>query len=144
MSDNELNGRLQHLLHLLELTAMFSSNADYSAFSWHRARNYNARVFSDLDHGNISWPDITNKMDPTSMMQAIEAIPKAFKEKKIEERKKTDDGHLFLPRPSSEGRDHGQEVGILLHLHHHHRQTEAMLVPGFTVQVYRGWCTVPM
>ena len=33
MSDNELNGRLQHLLHLLELTAMFSSNADYSAYS---------------------------------------------------------------------------------------------------------------
>ena len=96
MSESELDGRLQHLLHLLELTAMFSSNADYSAYSWHRARNYNARIFSDLDHGNISWPDITNKMDPTSMMQAIEAIPKEVKEKKKEERKpltqKTEDG----------------------------------------------------
>ena len=92
MSDSELNGRLQHLLHLLELTAMFSTNADYSAYSWQRARNYNARIFSDLDHGNISWPNITNKMDPTSMMQAIEAVPKVFKEKKQEDRRKPDEG----------------------------------------------------
>ena len=92
MSDSELNGRLQHLLHLLELTAMFSTNADYSAYSWQRARNYNARIFSDLDHGNISWPTIPSKMDPTSMMQAIEAIPKEFKERKTEKEKKNEEG----------------------------------------------------
>ena len=76
MPESELIGRLQHLLHLLELTAMFSSNTDYSTFAWQRARNYNSRIFSDLDQGNLSWSNISPKLDPTSMMQAIEAVPK--------------------------------------------------------------------
>ena len=92
MSDTEINGRLQHLLHLLELTAMFSTNSDYSSYAWHRARNYNARIFSDLDHGNTSWSSIGSKMDPTSMMQSIEAVPKGFKkEREVIERRKGDD-----------------------------------------------------
>ena len=93
MSDTEINGRLQHLLHLLELTAMFSANSDYSSYAWHRARNYNARIFSDLDHGNTTWSRITSKMDPTSMMQAIEAVPKEYKRKEVRdpEKKKGDD-----------------------------------------------------
>jgi hypothetical protein len=85
MSETEMNGRLQHLLHLLELTAMFSTNSDYSSYAWHRARNYNARIFSDLDHGNTSWSCISSKMDPISMMQAIEAVPKEYKEYKKRE-----------------------------------------------------------
>ena len=95
MSETEMNGRLQHLLHLLELTAMFSTNSDYSSYAWHRARNYNARIFSDLDHGNTSWSCISSKMDPTSMMQAIEAVPKEyneFKKREQAEKKKGDDG----------------------------------------------------
>ena len=92
MSNTEINGRLQPLLHLLELTAMFSTNSDYSSYAWHRARNYNARIFSDLDHGNTSWSSIGSKMDPTSMMQSIEAVPKGFKkEREVIERRKGDD-----------------------------------------------------
>ena len=93
MSEPELIGRLQHLLHLLELTAMFSSSSDYCHFSWLRARNYNTRIFADLDQGVLSWPSISSKLDPTSMMQAIEAIPRPDPKKKFEEvKKKTDDG----------------------------------------------------
>ena len=94
MSDTEVNGILQHLLHLLELTAMFSSNTEYSSFAWHRARNYNSRIFSDLDHGNTTWSSISSKMDPTNLMQAIEAIPKEVKKKDREEekKKKSEDG----------------------------------------------------
>ena len=85
MTDQELVGRLQHLLHLLELTATYSSNADYCSFAWLRARNYNARIFSDLDLGILDWSSVSSKIDPTSMMQAIEAVPKPEQRKKKEE-----------------------------------------------------------
>ena len=91
MPESELIGRLQHLLHLLELTAMFSSNSDYCHFSWMRARNYNTRIFADLDQGALSWNEVTSKLDPTSMMQAIEAIPKPEPTKKKEEFKEFKD-----------------------------------------------------
>lgn len=91
MSTQELIGRLQHLLHLLELTATYSSNLDYCSYAWQRARNYNARIFSDLDHGILSWSSVSSKLDPTSMMQAIEAVPKPEKRKKDEEVKKVKD-----------------------------------------------------
>ena len=97
MSDSEINGRLQHLLHLLELTAMFSSNSDYSSFAWHRARNYSSRIFNDLDNGNTTWASIGSKLDPTSMMQAIEAVPREFK--KREEKKKGEDAATTPPCP---------------------------------------------
>lgn len=97
MTDQELAGRLQHLLHLLELTATYSTNLDFSSYAWQRARNYNARIFADLDLGVLTWPSISSKLDPTSMMQAIEAVPKPdYKKKKEEEtglhaRKKPDE-----------------------------------------------------
>ena len=90
MPESELVGRLQHLLHLLELTAMFSTNTEYSSYSWQRARNYNSRIFSDLDAGTLDWASINTKLDPTSMMQAIEAVPKPdIKVKKKEEEVRT-------------------------------------------------------
>ena len=82
MTTPELVGRLQHFLHLMELTAMFSTNSDYSSFAWHRARNYNNRIFNDLDNGTLNWSSISSKMDPTSMMQSIEAVPKPDVRKK--------------------------------------------------------------
>ena len=85
MPESELVGRLQHLVHLLELTAMFSSNLDFSSYSWQRARNYNARIFSDLDQGVLTWSSISSKLDPTSMMLAIEAVPKPDPSKKKED-----------------------------------------------------------
>ena len=87
MSDQELNGRLQHLLHLLEMTATYSTNSDFSSYAWMRARNYSSRIFSDLDMGTVSWAGIGSKLDPTRMMQAIEAVPKPFDQKKKEEKK---------------------------------------------------------
>ena len=92
MTDAEVNGRLQHLLHLLELTAMFSSNTEYSSYAWHRARNYNSRIFSDLDHGSTTWSGISSKMNPTNLMQAIEAVPKEFKKKEDDKKKKAEEG----------------------------------------------------
>ena len=88
MSDTELNGRLQHLLHLLEMTAMFSTNSDFCNYAWMRARNYNSRLFSDLDMGTLSWSNIGPKLDPTSMMQAIEAVPKPASSTKTDQTKK--------------------------------------------------------
>ena len=92
MTDQQLNGRLQHLLHLLEMTAMFSTNDDFSTYAWQRARNYNSRVFSDLDMGTLSWTGIGPKLDPTNMMQAIEAVPKPTKQEKFERKKPTSEG----------------------------------------------------
>ena len=95
MTDQQLNGRLQHLLHLLEMTAMFSTNDDFSSYAWQRARNYNSRVFSDMDMGTLSWTGIGPKLDPTNMMQAIEAVPRPTKQDKQEKQEKK--------KPSSEG-----------------------------------------
>ena len=58
---------------------MFSNNSDYSSFAWHRARNYSSRIFNDLDNGHTTWASIGSKLDPTSMMQAIESVPREFK-----------------------------------------------------------------
>ena len=96
MQESELVGRLQHCLHLLEFTAMFSVNSDFSSYAWQRARNYNSRIFSDLDLGNLTWSNISSKLDPTSMMQAIEAVPKPaaetkFKKKEVDDRKKPEE-----------------------------------------------------
>ena len=72
---------------------MLSANSDFSHFSWQRARNYNSRIFADLDQGVLSWSTISAKLDPTSMMQAIEAVPKPDPGKKEEkkEKKKSDE-----------------------------------------------------
>ena len=65
---------------------MFFTNTEYSSYAWQRARNYNSRIFSDLDAGTLDWASIHTKLDPTSMMQEIEAVPKPeFEVKKKEE-----------------------------------------------------------
>ena len=76
MPDQEVIGRLQHLLHVLELCAMQSSSTDYNGASWLCAKNYSDRVFQDLDCGSTSWSLIGPKMHPTNMMQAMSAHPK--------------------------------------------------------------------
>ena len=78
MSDQEHVGRLQHLLHILELCAMQSSSTDFNNTAWLCARNYSDRVFQDLDSGSTSWAQIGPKMHPTNMMQAMCAYPKVI------------------------------------------------------------------
>ena len=76
MSEQEHVGRLQHLLHVLELCAMQSSSTDFNSPAWLCARNYSDRVFQDFDSGAASWASIGPKMHPTNMMQAMSAHPK--------------------------------------------------------------------
>ena len=84
MSEQEQNGRLQHLLHTLELCAMQSSSLDFNSQAWLCARNYSDRVYQDLDSGATSWSSIGPKMHPTNLMQSMSSFPKmTYKEKKI-------------------------------------------------------------
>jgi hypothetical protein len=76
MTEQEQTGRLQHLLHILELCAMQSSSLDFNSPPWLCARNYSDRVFQDLDSGATSWSQIGPKMHPTNMMQAMSTHPK--------------------------------------------------------------------
>ena len=76
MTDQEENGRLQHLLHVLELCAMQSSSVDFNSQAWLCARNYSDRVYQDLDSGATSWSLIGPKMHPTNLMQAMSSFPK--------------------------------------------------------------------
>ena len=78
MSEQEQLGRLQHLLHVLELCAMQSSSTDFNLPAWLCAKNYSDRVFQDLDSGATSWPQIGPKMHPTNMMQAMSTHPKVL------------------------------------------------------------------
>ena len=77
MSEQEQNGRLQHLLHILELCAMQSSSTDFNSQAWLCAKNYSDRVYQDLDSGATSWSSIGPKMHPTNLMQAMSSYPKA-------------------------------------------------------------------
>ena len=83
MTEQEQIGRLQHLLHILELCAMQSSALDFNSAAWLCARNYSERVYQDLDSGATSWSQIGHKMHPTNMMMSMSAHPKVipFKEK---------------------------------------------------------------
>ena len=76
MSEQEQLGRLQHIMHVLELCAMQSSITDFNSAAWLCARNYSDRVFQDLDSGATTWAHIGPKMHPTNMMQAMSAHPK--------------------------------------------------------------------
>ena len=86
MPEQEQLGRLQHLLHMLELCAMQSSNSEFNSPAWHCARNYSDRIFQDLDSGSTHWSQIGPKMHPTNMMQAMALHPKViptFKAEKL-------------------------------------------------------------
>ena len=85
MPEQEQLGRLQHLLHVLELCATQSSGTDFNSAAWLCAKNYSDRVFQDLDSGSTSWAQIGPKMHPTNMMQAMVAYPKVtpFKQDKF-------------------------------------------------------------
>ena len=81
MPEQEQIGRLQHLLHVLELCAMQSSPTDFNSSAWLCARNYSDRVYQDLDIGATSWSQIGTKMHPTNLMQAMSTHPKRVQEK---------------------------------------------------------------
>lgn len=76
MSEQEQIGRLQHLLHVLELCAMQSPPTDFNTPAWLCAKNYSERVYQDLDTGATTWSHIGPKMHPTNMMQAMATHPK--------------------------------------------------------------------
>ena len=81
MSDQEQNGRIQHLMHMLELCAMQSSLSDFNSQAWLCAKNYSDRVFTDLDSGATTWQHIGPKMHPTNLMQAMSSFPKQVSKK---------------------------------------------------------------
>ena len=81
MPEQEQIGRLQHLLHVMELCAMQSSSTEFNTQAWLCARNYSDRVFQDLDSGVTSWSQIGFKMHPTNMMMSMSAHPKVAPEK---------------------------------------------------------------
>ena len=82
MPEQEQIGRLQHLLHVLELCAMQSSSIDFNSAAWLCARNYSDRIFQDLDSGATSWAQIGPKLHPTNLMQAMSTHPKVIPLKK--------------------------------------------------------------
>ena len=81
MTEQEQVGRIQHLLHVMELCAMQSSSTDFNSQAWLCARNYSDRVFQDLDSGATTWSQIGFKMHPTNMMMSMSAHPKVAPEK---------------------------------------------------------------
>ena len=81
MHEQEQIGRLQHLLHVMELCAMQSTSTDFNSQAWLCARNYSDRVFQDLDTGATNWSQIGFKMHPTNMMMSMSAHPKVAPEK---------------------------------------------------------------
>ena len=55
----ELEARLQHLLHVLEITLQTSGQGDYSGDSWNVARLYNQKVQQKVDSKQFSWVQLS-------------------------------------------------------------------------------------
>ena len=86
----ELEARLQHLLHVLEVTLQTSSQTDYSGDSWKVARLYHTKVQQKVDSSQASWVQLTNMHHnatlPHELMAAMQELASKPKPKVVDTR----------------------------------------------------------
>ena len=74
----ELEAKLQHLLHVLEVTLQTSNQADYSGDSWNVARLYHNKVQQKVDTRQFSWVQLSsmhhNATLPHELMAATQEL----------------------------------------------------------------------
>ena len=74
MSDSEFLARLKHLQNVFEISCMSSPLSSFSDVSWQVAREYDARVVSDIESGVKSWDNLANGLEPDSIYMAKETV----------------------------------------------------------------------
>ena len=78
LAQGELEARLQHLLHVLEVTLQTSLQTDYSGDSWKVARLYHTKVQQKVDSKQVSWVQLSNMHHnatlPHELMAAMQEL----------------------------------------------------------------------
>ena len=74
MSDSEFLARLKHLQNVFEIACMSSPLSSFSDVSWQVAREYDARVVTDIESGVKSWDNLANGLEPDSIYMAKETV----------------------------------------------------------------------
>ena len=78
LEQGELEARLQHLLHVLEVTLQTSSQSDYTGDSWKVARLYHTKVQHKVDSRQASWVQLTtmhhNATLPHELMASMQEL----------------------------------------------------------------------
>ena len=78
LAAGELESRLQHLLHVLEITLQTSTLSDFSGDSWKIARLYHSKVQQKVDSSQSTWVQLTeihhNATLPHELMAAMQEL----------------------------------------------------------------------
>ena len=93
LEQGELEARLQHLCHVLEITLQTSSQVDYGGDSWAVARLYDQKVQQKVDSKMFSWVQLSQMNHGASMPhELIAATQELAKKPKDVERRGAGDG----------------------------------------------------
>ena len=76
MSDTEFTGRMQHFMNVMEATATLSTQADFQSPAWQIARDYDAKVMSDIEHGRKGWDGVASSVDAGNWELATSVRPR--------------------------------------------------------------------
>ena len=96
VSDNEFLARLRHLKNVFEIVCLSSSLTSYCDLSWQIAREYDARVLSDIEAGVKTWETLSSGLETDAIYVAKETVelrnkPKTPKNlKDLKDKPKTD------------------------------------------------------
>ena len=74
VSDIEFLARLRHLKNVFEIVCLSSNLTSYCDPSWQIAREYDARVVSDIEAGVKSWETLSGSIQPDSIYCAKETV----------------------------------------------------------------------
>ena len=78
LEQGELEARLQHLLHVLEVTLQTSTQSEYTGDSWKVARLYHTKVQQKVDSRQASWAQLTtmhhNATLPHELMASMQEL----------------------------------------------------------------------
>ena len=121
----ELESRLQHLLHVLEVTLQTSTQSDYTGESWKIARLYHTKVQQKVDSKLNSWVELTkmhhNATLPHELMAAMQELAN-----KPKLQKRGDDSAVGGRGDGSQGNG---------------ARTERRICPSWNLSEVRGKCT---
>ena len=79
VSKAEFNARLQHLLHVLEITCLESNLLEFNSNSFKVAKEYDKVILSDIQEGYKTWESLDRCIDSTAWNVAIRMVPAVTK-----------------------------------------------------------------
>ena len=74
MSDEEFLARLRHLKNVYEVVCLSSNLTSFTDINWQVAREYDARVISDIESGIKNWSNLSMGLESDSIYCAKETV----------------------------------------------------------------------